>query len=96
MFAMTNMFNQPLAAWDVSQVTDMAVRGHPLGSREGGGGCGCRRACDCTVQQMFSCFQYHSSDPHSHFNQPVDSWDVSRVTNMQVREPSSAGAPFIA
>lgn len=29
MFAMTTKFNQPVVAWDVSQVTDMAVRGRP-------------------------------------------------------------------
>ena len=34
------------------------------------------------AQQMFSAYGHDSG---SDFNQPVDGWDVSRVTNMQVR-----------
>ena len=84
----SSAFNQPVAAWDVGQVTKMSVRRRPrVGSRRGWGGCGAGGPLHATVsptrharavaQQMFK--------GASAFNQPVEAWDVDQVTRMDVR-----------
>ena len=81
----SSAFNQPVAAWDVGQVTKMSVRRRPrVGSRRGWGGCGAGGPLHATVsptrraravaQQMFK--------GASAFNQPVEAWDVGKVTSM--------------
>ena len=93
MFSYTSSFNQPLEAWDVSQVRSMRVRRCPCVIR---GSCahtaaqGCSyNSCTCAgaVQEMFR--------SASSFNQHLTAWDVGQVTNMGVRclPASGLGAP---
>ena len=85
MFSRATAFNQPVAAWDVGQVTYMQVRRRP---RPGGvGGLLCtqlpRRSATSRARVLVvaqSMFGYARS-----FNQPVEAWDVGQVTSMQVR-----------
>ena len=82
-------FNEDLNAWDVGKVTNMEVRRRPrwepevLGGAVGGGGSFAMhtgaptRRERAVVQRIFS-------DNHA-FNQPVETWDVGKVTNMEVR-----------
>ena len=84
MFSYASVFNQPVAAWDVGQVTDMQVRRRPasqdwgllrtqLPRRSGH----TPYVCAGATQSMFS--------NAAVFNQPVEAWDVGQVTTMRVR-----------
>ena len=80
MFFRAKDFNQPLAAWDVGQVTTMHVRRRPRRVRANtsqlartSGACARVGA----TQEMFE----HAWA----FNQPVAAWDVGKVVDMKVR-----------
>ena len=83
-FSYARRFNQPVAAWDVGQVTDMQVRCCPA-SRDRGllrtqlprRPATSRARVLVVAQNMFSYANV--------FNQPVEAWDVGQVTSMQVR-----------
>ena len=78
MFAEASAFNQPVNSWDVGQVSNMKVRRclrSDIGAVTACHG-SVTRACWCRAQSMF----YKSSA----FNQPVNAWNVGKVTDIQV------------
>ena len=84
MFSYASVFNQPVAAWDVGQVTDMQVRRRPASQDRGLLRTQLPRrsghtphVCAGATQSMFS--------NAAVFNQPVEAWDVGQVTTMRVR-----------
>ena len=91
MFQTASAFNQPVEAWDVSQVTNMWVRRRPASGSQGSGaytaaqGSGHKpRACAGVEQYMFQ--------TASAFNQPLEAWDVSQVISMYVRRRPASGS----
>ena len=92
MFVSASAFNQPLAAWDVGQVTEMNVRRRRpasgvQGSHANTAAQGSRHkpcACAGAAQDMFN--------RATSFNQPLAAWDVSQVTSMWVRRCPASGS----
>ena len=83
-FSYARRFNQPVAAWDVGQVTDMQVRRRPASQDRGLLRTQLPRrsghtpyVCAGATQSMFS--------NAAVFNQPVEAWDVGQVASMSVR-----------
>jgi hypothetical protein len=104
MFGYTYAFNQPVAAWDVGQVTNMNVRRRPrwepkgwgLGGWPGGGPLPhwiytLEHPPTLGVHVRCGAAQsmFHVANA---FNQPVAAWDVSHVNNMMVRHRPFVGS----
>ena len=84
MFIYARAFNQPVEAWDVGQVTNMQVRRRPVSQDRGllhtqlpSRSATSRARVLVVAQNMF----YYANS----FNQPVDAWDVGKVSSMGVR-----------
>jgi surface protein len=90
-FSFASSFNQPLADWDVGQVTNMGssksrlcgrcCRGHGLGGARAGASLRDVAAGVCWGLCVHACV-YAVFDRASSFNQPLANWDVSQVTYM--------------
>ena len=96
MFQNARAFNQPLAAWDVGQVTSMQVRrrpasgfGAPAHTQLLSGAVTSRVLVTTCVRVLAAQYMFRYA---SAFNQPLAAWDVGQVTTMQVRCPPASGS----
>ena len=107
MFYSASAFNQPVAAWDVGQVTSMLVRRRPPRERGRVGvvGQGLSFATlwriprarpfvtgALTQRARAVCAAQNLFYVASAFNQPVEAWDVGQVNSMRVRRHPHVGS----
>ena len=76
MFSQAYVFNQDLSSWDVSNVNDMASMFNTSTAFNNGGSSFISGWTTSNVNNMSAMFG------NSGFNQPINSWDVSNVTDM--------------
>ena len=108
MFYSASAFNQPVAAWDVGQVTSMLVRRRPPRERGRGWGGRPRAVLFHTVEDPQGALPFATGARTqraravcaaqnlffvaSAFNQPVEAWDVGQVNSMRVRRHPHVGS----